>query len=355
MIFALMLENKVKKCYIYSMITIKEIARLAGVSTKTAERALSGVTKDKRRDARERADRVRLIAASHGYHPSELALALRRGTTRSFGFLLDILTDQFLAAAVETAIDEAGKSNYKVALRLARFDKVQTAEAIKAFLASGMEGIITSCAPEQLPGELMESLAQRNFPFYTLCGRSGWEFSSSAPDYSEALPLAVKDLAERGHKKITLCLFKGKELDNLVTEKIFKAACASFEVVPDFRIHHERKQAALLADEKLPAVILYGKYSMRIYLDRCRELGFRSDVVGFYNEWTLAAAQTFGLRGIILEGAEATVRSAVRQLLSQCEGASWQHQSIKAVFVPEHRFSSLKVADLANQLLFEQP
>ena len=54
------------------MITVKEIARLAGVSAKTAERALSGVTKDKRRDAKERADRGRRIAAEHGYRPSEL-------------------------------------------------------------------------------------------------------------------------------------------------------------------------------------------------------------------------------------------------------------------------------------------
>jgi len=82
------------------MITIKEIARLAGVSAKTAERALSGETKDKRRDARERAERVRKIAADYGYQPSELALSLRRGSVRTIGFLVDILTDQFLAAAV---------------------------------------------------------------------------------------------------------------------------------------------------------------------------------------------------------------------------------------------------------------
>ena len=338
------------------MITIKEIARLAGVSAKTAERALSGVTKDKRRDARERADRVRLIAAAHGYRPNELALALRRGSTRSFGFLVDILTDQFLSAAVETAIDEAGKRDYKVALRLARFDRQQSAEAIEAFLASGMEGIITSCTEEQLPREVMKSLEKRHFPVFTLCGRREWEFSSAAPDYSEALPQAVENLVRRGHKKITLCLFRGKELDNPVTEKIFRAACGELGVTPDVRIHHERKQAAGLADEKLPAVILYGKYSMRIYLDRCRELDFRSDVVGFYNEWTMAAAQTFGLCGIILERAEETVRSAVRQLCDECDGsAPVRHLSIKAAFIPENEFALLKVADLANQMLFEQP
>lgn len=51
------------------MITVKEIAELAGVSRKTAERALSGVTKDKRCDARERAEKVREIAAAYGYRP----------------------------------------------------------------------------------------------------------------------------------------------------------------------------------------------------------------------------------------------------------------------------------------------
>ena len=337
------------------MITIKEIARLAGVSAKTAERALSGATKDKRRDARERADRVRQIAAAYGYQPSELALALRRGSTRSFGFLADILTDQFLAAAVETAMDEAWKREYRISLRLARFDRLQTEEAIKAFLASGVEGIITSCAPEQLPAELMESLAQRRFPFFTLCGRSHWGFSSAAPDYSRALPRAVEDLASRGHKKITLCLFAGKEIDNAVTLKIFFDSCANFGVQPEFRVHTERQQAARLADEKLPAVILYGKYSMRIYLDRCGELGFKGDVVGIYNEWTLAAAQPFGLSGIILEQAESSVRGAVTQLFAQCDGDPAEHLSYPAEFVPEKEFHALKVADLANQLLFEQP
>ena len=48
------------------MITVKEIARLAGVSPKTAERALSGATKDIRRDAKERAERVRRIAEAPG-------------------------------------------------------------------------------------------------------------------------------------------------------------------------------------------------------------------------------------------------------------------------------------------------
>ena len=94
---------------------------------------------------------------------------------------------------------------------------------------------------------------------------------------------------------------------------------------------------------------------MRIYLDRCGELGFNGDVVGSSNEWTLAAAQPFGLSGIILEQAESSVRGAVTQLYAQCDGDPAEQLSYPAEFVPEKEFHALKVADLANQLLFEQP
>ena len=336
------------------MITVKEIARLAGVSAKTAERALSGVTKDIRRDARERAERVRRIAEAHGYRPSELALALRRGRIQSIGFIVDLLTDQSLGAAVETAMDEAAKQQYKVLLQAVRFDPGQTLESFKLLLASGIDGIITSCCSEQLPRNLMKTLELQRFPLFTLCGRSGYDFSSSAPDYSEALPAAVRALMEKGHKRITLCLFTGKAVDNAGNEQLFSECCRKYGVEADFRVHNDRYQAAQLADQHLPAVILYGKYSMRVYQDRCRELGFHPDIVGIYNEWTLAAALDFPLSGIILEQEEEAVRSAVRQVIGQINGGGIRHNRIMAKYIPKPQIASLKVQNLANQMLTDQ-
>ena len=336
------------------MITVKEIARLAGVSAKTAERALSGVTKDKRRDARERADRVRKIAESYGYRPSELALSLRRGRVQSIGFMVDILTDQFLSAATEIIMDEAEKQKYRVLLQVVRFDRRQTLESLKLLLASGMEGIITSCCSDQLPPPLSQTLALQKFPFFTLCGRSSYDFSSAAPDYSQALPQAVKTLARKGHKRITLCLFAGKDADNLQNKKIFIKSCRLCNVEGDFRIHDDLHQAACLAEQRLPAVILYGKYSMRVYQDRCSELSLHPDVVGIYNEWTLASALNSPLHGIILEQAENAVRAAVRQVLSQIKGCSGiQHISTPARFIKGNELRTLKISDLTNQRLLE--
>ena len=335
------------------MITVKEIARLAGVSAKTAERALSGVTKDKRRDAKERAERVRKIAEAHGYRPSELALALRRGSIQTIGFVTDILTDQFISAAVETAIDEAAKQNYKVALQVVRFDKEQTLESVKNLLAAGTDGIITSCCSDQLPSLLTHTLESQKYPIFTLCGQSNYNFSSVAADYSQALPQAVESLSRKGHKKITFCLFCGKDIDNARNKKIFFECCKLYGVEPDFRIHDDFYQSASLADQKLPALILYGKYSMRIYQDRCKELNFHPDVIGIYNEWTLAAAMNFPLHGIILEQAEAAVRMAVRKTLKQINGDDIEHYHLTAKFLPKEKIQSLQIPDLTNQRLFD--
>ena len=65
------------------MVTIKEVAARAGVPEKTAMRALSGRTLGVRRDARERAERVRKAAAELGYQPSAISRALRQGRTRA--------------------------------------------------------------------------------------------------------------------------------------------------------------------------------------------------------------------------------------------------------------------------------
>ena len=72
-------------------------------------------------------------------------------------------------------------------------------------------------------------------------------------------------------------------------------------------------------------------------------------IVGIYNEWTFAAASDFHFHGIILESAE----TAVRQLLSQIEGKGIRHIRPMAKYVPKSGIRSLKIQNLANQMLFD--
>lgn len=52
-----------------TMVTIKDVAQKAGVPVRMAARALSGTTLGKRRDARERAERIRQAAKRAGVLP----------------------------------------------------------------------------------------------------------------------------------------------------------------------------------------------------------------------------------------------------------------------------------------------
>ena len=113
------------------MVTIKDVAERAGVPVRMAARALSGTTLGKRRDARERAERIRQAAKELGYCPSEIAVSLTRGRTRTLGLLLPSLTDMFYAAASEIAMDEAAREGYSILIRLTRFRPELAAEIEK--------------------------------------------------------------------------------------------------------------------------------------------------------------------------------------------------------------------------------
>ncbi len=322
---------------------------MAGVSAKTAERALSGITKDKRSDARERAERVRRIAADYGWQPSEAALTLRRGSSRTIGFLVDVLTDQFLAAAAECAMDAAAAAGYRIALQLARFSPEHTENAMKTLLAAKVDGIITSCTSGQLPPELMQNIKKRNVPFFSLCGQNTYATSASVPDYRRSLPEAVKFLAAKTPRKIVCCLFKGKDIDNEISRRIFVKSCQEYGIEPEFIINTEHGQAAALAQKKPEAVILFGKYSMRVYMDECAKIGHTPPTVGIYNEWTFASAQNFPLSGIIMENAAMSVSGAVQQLLDEINGASPRVCRIPTRFITAEKIPQLKVINLANQ------
>ena len=69
------------------MVTIKDVAKAAGVPEKTVMRALAGKIMGKRRDARERAERVRKAAEELGYVPSGIASSLRKGKSAPLPFL----------------------------------------------------------------------------------------------------------------------------------------------------------------------------------------------------------------------------------------------------------------------------
>jgi len=94
------------------MVTIKDIARKAGVSHSTVSRALAGNPRI------SEATRVRIvrIAQSLGYERNELARGLVKGALKAIGLVIPDITNPFLADIARGVSDIADRKGYGVVL-----------------------------------------------------------------------------------------------------------------------------------------------------------------------------------------------------------------------------------------------
>ncbi len=334
------------------MITIKDVAQRAGVPVRMAARALSGATLGVRRDARERAERVRQAAKELGYIPSEIAVSLSRGRTRTLGLLLPNLTDLFYAAASEIAMDEAAKQGYSILIRLHRFHPELVAENIVRFRSSRVDGILFGDDCCRIPPELQKQLRRQKFPFLTFAHPNDAGFSSVAADHAAPIRAAVEMLAGRKHTRIAFACFHKNICINRIDAERFREACAACGVEPVLCWQERLEEFAELAAKRHEALLILGKYSMQTFLDSIPTgSGYHPDLVGVYNEWTWAQAASARLQGTLVEQAECMVRTAVQTLIAQIEDHEVRHISLPAQFLPKEAFSSFRVRDLTSHYL----
>jgi LacI family transcriptional regulator len=118
-------------------VTIKEVAREAGVSTQTVSRVLN----DRPDVAPETYERVRQVIAATGYHPNMLARSLIQGRTHILGVVAYGL-DYFGPSRILTGIErQAAVTGYSMSLTL--IHRPETDD---------VEGVLTGLAGRQVDG-----------------------------------------------------------------------------------------------------------------------------------------------------------------------------------------------------------
>ncbi len=336
------------------MITVKDVAFRAGVPLKTAQRALSGQTLGKRRDARERAEKVLAAAAELGYRPSQIARSLRDGKTRTIGFVVGSITDQYFAAVAETAMDEAERAKYSLLLRLSRWDAGLTLDCVQKFLSSSVDGILFSGQMNEQANPFYRELRKRNYPLLTLSSPNAPGFSSISSDHSVSIPAALQYLAARGQRRVLLSLYKGLDQFSDATGAVFSNSCKALGLEHEVIVNHSLGDVARLVHRKYPAVLLFGKYSLRAFGDELNKMrNYRPDIIGFANEWIWANYPQTRLCGAIFDHAETNIRMAIRFLIQEIEQRTPpQDLSFQSRFIPNECFGELKVKNLANEFLF---
>jgi len=181
-------------------VTIRDVAVRAGVALSSVSRVLSGHPDV---SAKMRI-RVESAAKDLGYEPDLLAQSLRRGSTRTVGFVLRDISNPLFANVARRSEQELRRAGYSMVL--ANSDGGVEAEAINLSLLRRrrVDGVIVSLVSET-SAATREALQALRVPV-VLLDREVPGFSAGAVlcDHFTGLRRATEELLMRGHRRIAL-------------------------------------------------------------------------------------------------------------------------------------------------------
>lgn len=119
-------------------ITIKDLARLCGVSVGTVDRAL----RDRAGIRPATRERILATAREHGYKPNIVARALKTRRTWDVGLIVHDLENEFFAELVNAIQETAWKKGYFIQIAVSRRDPERERTALEHMAGRNVDGIL---------------------------------------------------------------------------------------------------------------------------------------------------------------------------------------------------------------------
>lgn len=178
------------------MSTIKDVARLAGVSVATVSRLMNGG--DNVRE--DTAKRVRAAIEQLNYSPNLLGRTLRQGETKKILVLLNTISNQFYSRVVKGIEESARKKGYTVMVCMTHGDASLEEDYLRLLKTRLVDGAIFLTVEQEGPF-LNETLA--GFPVVQACEpKEGFFAPSVSIDNEKAAYEAMCYLIKKGHHEI---------------------------------------------------------------------------------------------------------------------------------------------------------
>jgi LacI family transcriptional regulator len=182
-------------------VTIRDVAAHVGVSISSVSRVLNG------HPYVSKALRVRVEAAARelGYQPDFLAHSLRRGNTRSIGFLVGTISNPVMADIFASVANVLASYGYAMILVCSQNDPQLDASYLRFLAHRKVDGLIVSSAangPDQASSiitelEIPTVMLDRHLP-------TGTHISAVQSDHAGGMRAAVRHLLDQGHRRIAL-------------------------------------------------------------------------------------------------------------------------------------------------------
>ncbi|ELJ8716092.1 substrate-binding domain-containing protein [Vibrio cholerae] len=180
------------------MATMKDIARLAGVSTST----VSHVINKSRFVSDEIAERVNNAAQQLNYAPSALARSLKMNRTKTIGMLVTTSTNPFFGEVVKGVERSCYHQGYNLILCNTEGDNQRMKASINTLLQKRVDGLLLMCST--LEGERLDVFDRYpDIPIVVMDWGPILFASDKIQDNSlQGGYIAAKHLIECGHKEI---------------------------------------------------------------------------------------------------------------------------------------------------------
>jgi DNA-binding LacI/PurR family transcriptional regulator len=195
-----------------SPVSIKDIARAAGVSHSTVSRALSDSPLVK---AATKA-RIQRLAREMGYSPDARARSLVMGQTRTVGVVVTTISDPFAGEVVQGIEDTAHENGYTVLLCASNAEPERELAAVETLRSKRVDGVIVTSS--RVGALYVEHLERIGVPIVLINNHSeaGGSYTYGVTvDNPHGGHLATRHLITLGHRRIAYISRPADYLSNL--------------------------------------------------------------------------------------------------------------------------------------------
>jgi DNA-binding LacI/PurR family transcriptional regulator len=178
-------------------VTIKDIARKAGVAHTTVSRALRGSSLI----SSQTTQRIRRISAEMGYRPSAAARTLKTNRSQALGVIIRNVDDPFFSEILQGIEEVAQANGYSLFMAAAQRDHEQEQTIVQDMVERRVDGIIICSTP--VSTEQSRQLTSFGVPIVMVNNQAAEAYRYSIyHDDVDGSRQVTRHLIELGHRKL---------------------------------------------------------------------------------------------------------------------------------------------------------